>query len=89
MPDGEGLLGLEGAVAVAQQHAHGAAVAIGDDEVGLAVAVEVGHRHANVGLAAGGEGLLGLEGAVAVAQQHAHRVAAVSWRRRGRACRRR
>ena len=37
--------GLEGAVAVAQQHAHVAADVVGDDEVGLAVAVDVRHRH--------------------------------------------
>ncbi len=67
----EGDGGLEAAVAVAQQHAHVAAVAIGGGKVGDSVAVEVGHRD--------GEGLIarrvvdgGLEGAVAVAQQHAH-----------------
>jgi hypothetical protein len=36
---------LEGAVAVAQQHADSVAEQVGDDEVGLAVAVEVRHRY--------------------------------------------
>ena len=36
-------------------------VVVGDDEVGLAVAVDVRHRH-GIGLSAGGEGLLGGEG---------------------------
>ena len=83
--DGHGILVLaraqddwrpEGAVAVAQQHVDGAGVAVADDQVELAVAVEVGHRQRGRA-AAGGEGLLGLEGAVAVAQEHAHVVAAV------------
>jgi hypothetical protein len=37
--------GLEGAVAVAQQHAHGITVEEGCDQVLPAVAVEVSHRH--------------------------------------------
>ena len=44
-----------------QQHAHAVAAVVGDDEVGLAVAVDVRHRH-GVGTAADGEGLLGGEG---------------------------
>ena len=44
-----------------QQHAHGVAAVVGDDEVGLAVAVDVRHRHGD-GIGAGGEGLLGGEG---------------------------
>ena len=55
--DGEGLLGLEGAVAVAQQHAHRVVEGVGGDEVGDAVAVDVRHRHRER-LPAGGEGLL-------------------------------
>ena len=39
--DGVGDLRLEGAVAVAQEHADGVGAGIGDGEVGLAVAVEV------------------------------------------------
>ncbi len=42
---GEGLLVLEGAIAVAQQHAHGVIIGVGDDDVGLAIAVHVRHRH--------------------------------------------
>ena len=42
--DGYDFLRLERAVAVAQQHAHGVVHSIGDDEVGLAVAVDVHHR---------------------------------------------
>ena len=41
---GVGGLGSEGAVAVSQQHAHGVAAVVGDDEVGHAVAVEVRDR---------------------------------------------
>ena len=37
--------GLEGAVAVAQQHADGVAPGVGHGQVELAVAVEVPHRH--------------------------------------------
>ena len=70
--DGEGLLHAEGAVAVAQEHAHGVAAGVGRHEVGPAVAVEVGHRHGG-GRGTDGHGLPRLEGAVAVAQLHGHR----------------
>ena len=63
----------EGAVAVAQQHAHGVAAVVGDDEVGLAVAVDVRDRH-GYWVRAGGEVDRAAEGAVAVAEQHAHGV---------------
>ena len=46
-----------------QQHADVVAAVVGDDEVGLAVAVDVRHRH-GVRIAAGGEGLLGGEAGV-------------------------
>ena len=45
VPVAIGGLWLEGAVAVAQEHAHAVARLVGDDHVGLAVAVDVGHRH--------------------------------------------
>ena len=52
---GEGLPGdLEGAVAVAQQHAHGVVAVVGDDQVGLAVAVHVRRDATETGLQAGG-----------------------------------
>jgi tetratricopeptide (TPR) repeat protein len=41
---GEVVGGLEGAVAVAQQHAHLVVVAVSRDDVGAAVAVEIRHR---------------------------------------------
>ena len=81
---GEGLLGGEGG-----RWSPGAVVfsstltlllpIVGDDEVGLAVAVDVRHRH-GLGSAAGGEGLLGGEGRAwsprrRRVQQHAHAVA--------------
>ena len=75
VPTAIGLAGVEGAVAVAQQHAHRVVAVIGGDDVGLAVAVQV-RRPPRTSVAAGGEGLLGLERAVAVAQQHADGVAA-------------
>src|SRR5262249_18344822 len=69
---GEVLGGLEGAVAVAQQHAYRPARDCRDN-VELAVPVDVRHRHLDRD---GGrdEVLGGLEGAVAVAQQHTHPV---------------
>ena len=42
---GEGLLGLEGPVAVAQQHAYRITAVIGHDDVGFAVAVQIANRH--------------------------------------------
>ena len=66
-------MGLECAVAVAQEHAHVRAGVVGGDDVGDAVAVQVGHRHRDR-QPSGGEGLLRLERAVAIAQQHAHAV---------------
>ena len=66
---------LEGAVAVAQQHAHRVAAEVGDDQVGPAVAVEVRRPPPKWGRGRRCR-LRGLEGAVAVAQQHAHGVAA-------------
>src|SRR5438477_601427 len=67
---GEGAVGLEGAVGIAQQDDHVVAGSVGDDDVGSAVAVHVGYRH-GIRVRAGAEGALGLEGAVAVAQEHA------------------
>ena len=63
------------------------------DQVGLAVAVDVGRRH-RVGSAARGEGLLGGEAGRGGArcggvEQHRHRVVALDSPRSGRACRRR
>ena len=57
-PDREDLLGLKRAVAVAQEHAHGVVDRVGDDEVGLAVAVDV-HRIDRVGPDSGGKTLCG------------------------------
>ena len=45
LPAGKVRRGLEGAVAVAQQHAHVVAAVVGGDDVGDAVAVEVRHLH--------------------------------------------
>ena len=45
----EGFLRLERAVAVAQQHAHRVVAPVGGDDVGDAVAGQVGHRHASRG----------------------------------------
>src|SRR6266851_2513627 len=70
-PGGEVAGGLETAVAVAQQHTHGAAAPVGHGEVEMAIAVKVPHRH-GLGIASGGEGAGSLEAAVAVAQQHTH-----------------
>ena len=61
------------------QHADGVAGRVGDDDVGPAVAGEVGHRQ-RIGLVADREDLLRLEGAVAVAHEHADRVVCCSWR---------
>src|SRR5262249_60719452 len=73
---GEGAGVLEGAVAVAQEHADRAVGGdiVGHGEVGSAVAVELPHRHGS-GASPYGEMLRRLEGAVAVAPQHAHGVA--------------
>src|SRR5262245_47163248 len=69
---GEVLGRLEGAVAVAQQHAE--VIGVRGHEVELAVAVEVADRHRpRAGGGAGAAG--GLKGAVAVAQAHAYRAA--------------
>jgi hypothetical protein len=61
-------LGLECAIAVAQQHTHGVAIDVGHGEVGNAVAVEVSFRD-GFGVTAYGVGDLRLKGAVAVAEQ--------------------
>src|SRR5262249_57017591 len=69
--------GLEGAVAVAQEHAHGARVEqVGPGEVEDAVAVEV-RRHHPAGPCADSVALGDLEGAVAIAQEHADGAAAI------------
>ena len=75
-PHRVGDLGLEGAVAVAQQHRHVVRAVVGDGEVGAAVAGEVA-RHDRDGTGPHRVGDLGLEGAVAVAQQDRHVVAVV------------
>ena len=86
---GIALGGLEGAVAVAQEHAHRAVgKIIRNRQVGVAVAVEIAHRH-RIGRMAAVVVDGGLEGAVAVAQQHAHRARCWRWPRRGREHRRR
>ena len=59
-----------------QQHRHVVGAAVGDGQVGPAVAVEVA-RHEGDWLGPHRVGHLGLEGAVAVAQQHRHVVGAV------------
>ncbi len=69
-------LGLERAVAIAQQHADRASAFVGGDNVELAVAVQVRHRDRRRARS-DREGLLRREGAVPVAQQHADRVVAV------------
>ncbi len=70
-PDGVGHLGLEGAVAVAQQHGDAVGADVRDGQVESAVAVEVS-RHDGVWARPHGVGhlALALEGPVAVAQQH-------------------
>ena len=75
----EGLLGLERAVAVAQQHADAVVGSVGGDDVGDAVAVQVGHDDLKRAQGGGGGGLLGARGecAVAVAHEHAGRVVAL------------
>ena len=97
-PDGEGLLGGEGGVAAPAPSCSAAPTpccraAVGDDEVGLAVAVEVGHRH-GVGVAAGGEGPAGRRRRAWSPPAPSCSAAPTRcwsrrWRRRGRACRRR
>src|SRR5439155_5173024 len=64
---------LEGAVAVAQEHAHGTGFVVGGDDVGDAVAIHVRHRHRKR-TPVRGKSLLRLERAVAVAEQHTHTV---------------
>ena len=76
---GEGPLARERAVAVVEQDAQAVAAVVGGDDVGLAVAGEVGHRH-RVGPRADREGLPRLERAVAVA----HRARSPCCRRRWR-----
>ena len=75
MPPAKGLLRLKGPVAVAQQHTY-AAVLIGDDEVGYAVAVHIANRH-RIWVISRGKGLLRLEGPIAIGQQHAYSIAAL------------
>src|SRR5439155_21523045 len=70
-PDSEGLLILEGAIAVTEQHANRIVASVGNDEVRLAVPVDVRHRYRGR-IFSGGEVATGLEGAVTVAQQYAH-----------------
>ena len=69
MASGEGLLGLEEALAVAQKHRYRIGEPIGDRQVGHAVSVEVADRHRG-GIGSGIEVLLWLESAVSVAQEH-------------------
>ena len=59
-------LGLESAIAVAQQHRHVVRASVGDSEVEPAVAIEV-PRHDRVGIRPDRIGDLGLEAAVAIA----------------------
>ena len=75
---GEGLLVPKGRCPI-EQDAHAVAAVVGGDDVGLAVAGQVGDGD-RIGPRADGVGLLGLECAVAVAQKHAHRVARRRWR---------
>ena len=70
--------GLERAFALAQKDAHRVVVLVGDDDVGNAVAVQVGHLDV-VGSLPAGKSIVGLKGAVAVAQEHAHVRAGRSW----------
>src|SRR5439155_2065428 len=65
--------GLEGAVAIAQQHAH--VTGVGDRQVELAVFVEVADREGLRVGAAGGQGRL--KRAVCVAQEYVHGAAVV------------
>ena len=74
--DAAGRHRLEGAVTFAQEHPDRAVVVADGDQVGPAVAVDIGHD----GLdrrEVGGEGLLTAKGSVAVVKQDAHVVAAV------------
>ena len=64
-------LGLEGAVALAQQHRHVVVGNVGDGEVGPPVAGEIA-RHEGDRVVPHRVDLLGLESAVAVAQEHRH-----------------
>src|SRR5207247_1577025 len=73
-PHGEGVRRLESAITVAQQHTHGVvrvehAAAVGGDQVGSAVAIDVGQSHRGW-IFPHGEGPRRLKSAVAVAQQH-------------------
>ena len=67
----------ESAAAIAQEDAYRASVAVGDGQVELAVAVEVGDGQGVGPVAARGERGSGPERAIAVAQKDAHRSAAV------------
>ena len=68
-PDRVGDLGLERAVAVAQQHRHACRSLVGDGQVEVAVAGEVPRHDARPGCDPDRVGDRGLERAVAVAQQ--------------------
>ena len=71
--------GLEGAVAIAQQDAYRARalttehgvqrIQVRHNQIEMAIAVEVPHRHGGDGQGAGGVALRGLESAVAIIQQ--------------------
>ena len=74
-PDRVSDLGLERAVAIAQQHRHRRVVVhVGDGQVEMAIAGEV-TRHDAVGSRPDRVGDLGLERPVAIAQQHRHSAA--------------
>ena len=63
-----------------QQHAHGVGVAVGGEQIRLAVAVDIGHRHAFGGATGGKDGQSSEAGRGRArrrrVQQHAYRVAA-------------
>src|SRR5437588_302496 len=74
-PSGEVGGGLKGAVPVAQEQTHGAAVKVGHGEIEMAVTVKVPYRN-RLRTVPNGEVVGGLKGAVAVAQKHSHGVVA-------------
>ena len=63
-------------VALSQQHAHGVTSRVGDDKVGFAVAVDVGHRQ-RIWLGSDQHRVLDGEGPVSFTNQHADCVVVV------------
>jgi hypothetical protein len=74
--DAKSLPALEGAVTVSQQYADCIVPQIGRDDVGLAVAVDVGHDQRE-GLAPNRIGLRWAKAAVTISQKNAHCIAEI------------